>query len=129
MINTYETYLKQPDALKMEDALRIYTEMTECISKCSAEDKMEFWNEFLMNAAEYTNIRNRWETMSLEEKIEQDKSRSLCHEGFMTSLNIISRLAKQEDIDISWWEELGQDRKRRGDFACFVTYITGISNR
>ena len=85
MINTYEAYLKQPDALKMEDALRIYTEMTECISKCSAEDKMEFWNEFLMNAAEYTNIRNRWETMSLEEKIEQDKSRSLCHEGFMTS--------------------------------------------
>ena len=40
MINTYEAYLKQPDALKMEDALRIYTEMTECISKCSAEDKI-----------------------------------------------------------------------------------------
>ena len=113
----------------MEDALRIYTEMTECISKCSAEDKMEFWNEFLMKAANYANIRNRWETMSPDEKREQDLSRTMAHDVFITTVNVISRLAGQEGIDNSWREELGQDRKRVGDFACFVTYITGISNR
>ena len=37
--------------------------------------------------------------------------------------------ANKEGMDISWREDLGDERKRIGDFACFVTYITGISNR
>ncbi len=131
MINTYENYLKNsiPSTLEMEEALRIYTKMTECIEKCTLEDKMDFWNDFLRRAAEYTNVRNKWELMSQSERMEADAGRTLTHDGFITSVNVISRIAAKEGVDHSWREELGEDRKRIGDFACFVTYITGISNR
>ena len=131
MINTYEAYLKNsvPSTLTMEDALRLYTEMANSIEKCTMEDKMECWNEFLRKAAEYTNIRNQWELMSLEEKMDADPGRTAKHDSFITSINVLSRIAEKEGIDHSWREELGQERKRIGDFACFVTYLTGISNR
>ncbi len=129
MINTYEDYLKQANSLKIEDALKIYSEMTVCIGKCKLEDKKDFWDDFLKRAAEYTGIRNRWEFMSIEEKMDADLGRTLTHDGFITSVNILSRIAANEGIDNSWREELGEERKRIGDFACFVTYITGISNR
>ncbi len=129
MINTYEDYLKQPGSLRFEDALKIYNEMTVCISKCKLEDKVDFWNDFLKRAAEYTGIRNRWEFMSREEKVDEDLGRTLTHDGFITSVNILSRIAAKEGVDNSWRDKLGEERKRIGDFACFVTYITGISNR
>ncbi len=129
MINTYEDYLKQPNSLKIEDAMKIYSEMADSIGKCSLEDKMDFWNEILIKAAEYTGIRNKWEHMSREEKIDADEGRTLKHDSFITSLNVLSRIVNAEGIDSSWREELGDDRKRIGDFACFITYITGISNR
>ena len=84
---------------------------------------------FLKKAAEYTYIRNKWEFMSREEKLEADQGRSLTHDSFMTSLKILARIAAKENIDNSWYDELGEERKRIGDFACFVSYITGISNR
>ncbi len=131
MINTYEDYLNNPhgNILRMEDALKIYTKMANCISRCTLEDKMDFWNDFLKKAADYTMIRNSWELMSREEKMDADGSRSLKHDGFITSLNILSRIAQKEGVDNSWRDELGEERMRIGDFACFVTYITGISNR
>ncbi len=56
MINTYETYLEQPDRLKLEEAMSIYKQMVECFKKCTFEDKMEYWNEFLKKAADYTGV-------------------------------------------------------------------------
>ncbi|MBR6308589.1 MAG: hypothetical protein IKR39_08275 [Lachnospiraceae bacterium] len=131
MINTYEAYLKHPkgNILKIEDAMDIYRRLAECISKCKVEDKMDFWNDFLKRAAKYTNVRNEWEHLTLEEKVATDHSRSCVHDGFIMSVNVLARLAEEEGLDTSWREDLGSDRKRIGDFGCFVTYITGISNR
>ena len=74
-------------------------------------------------------IENLIAGMSIEEKIEEDCARTGIHDGFITSVNMLARMAEKEGIDASWREELGEERKRIGDFACFVTYITGISNR
>ncbi len=131
MINTYENYLKHPagDILTMEDAAHIYEQMAASIEKCTAEDKMELWNETIKKAALYAKIRNDWETMSHEEKMEKDDRRTSAHNSFITSINVLARLAGSEGVDNSWKEQLGESRKRIGDFACFISYITGISNR
>ncbi len=131
MINTYKAYLKNSagSELKIEEAMSIYERMASSIDRCKMEEKFDFWKDFLKAAAEYTKIRNDWEFMSREERLEADKGRSIAHDGFITSLNILSRIAGNEGFDNSWRIELGEERKRLGDFACFVTYITGISNR
>lgn len=131
MINTYEAYLRHPagNILKIEDAMNIYSEIIRSINDCTVDYKMEIWINFLKNAAHYANIRNRWEWMSIEEKRAEDRVRTGIHGEFITSVNMLARMAEKEGIDASWLEELGEERKRIGDFACFVTYITGISNR
>ncbi len=131
MIRTYEAYLNHPagNTLTIEEAMKIYKEMAESIMKCSLEDKIEFWDDSIKKAAEYAYARNMWEHMSREEKLEKDPGRSLKHDAFITSLNILARIAGNEGIDNSWRQELGEERKRIGDFACFITYIIGISNR
>lgn len=131
MINTYEEYLKHPAGhiLTIEDAMQIYSKMCASIACCSMEDKIDFWNDCLRLASEYTKIRNDWEIMSREEKMEADRGRTLKHDSFIMSLNVLSRIVANDGVDNSWREELGDDRKRLGDFACFISYITGISNR
>ena len=93
------------------------------------EDKDEFWNEFIDRAARYTYIRNQWEIMSREERMSEDEGRTRAHNVVITSLNTLARIVEREGGDASWWLKLGDHRKRIGDFACFVSYITGISNR
>ncbi len=131
MLNTYEAYLEHRAGavLKIEDAMKIYSELVESIEKCTMEDKLDFWNDFLKKAAKYTKIRADWEHMSKEEKMDADSGRTAAHNSLIAATNILSRIAEKEGVDNSWRSELGDDRKRVGDFACFVTYITGISNR
>ncbi len=131
MIRTYEGYLKHPagDLLPMEEALKIYTRMAESIEKCTLEDKMDFWNDFLSADSRYAAIRSAWETMSIDEKKEEDSGRTIKHNSVISHIDILSRIVEKEGGDSSWRKDLGDSRKKIGDFACFVAYITGIANR
>ncbi len=130
-MNTYEGYLnhKAGCIITFEECLEIYTKLVESISSCTAEDKLDFWNEFINRAAKYTFIRNQWETMSTEEKMAADDGRTQAHQVVIVSINKLARLVESDGGDASWRSQLGEERKRIGDFACFVSYITGISNR
>lgn len=109
--------------------MQIYREMVECVEKCKMEDKLDFWRDCLKKSAKYCKIRNDWELMTREEKIDTDSSRTSAHDSVITSINVLARIAEQDGVDPAWREKLGDDRKRIGDFACFISYMTGISNR
>ena len=130
-MNTYEGYLENSkgSTLTIEEAKEIYRSMVDSIKKCTLEDKMDFWNDFLKEASKYASIRCQWEFMTTSEKMETDMRRTLTHDSFITATNVLSRIAEKEGVDYSWRKRLGEERKRIGDFACFVSYITGISNR
>ncbi|SEA97656.1 hypothetical protein SAMN05216349_1832 [Oribacterium sp. KHPX15] len=130
-MNTYEAYLKHEagNIITIEECMKIYSALVESISSCTVEDKLDFWNEFINRAARYAYIRNQWETMSIEEKTSADDGRSKAHNVVIISLNTLARIVEGDGGDASWRAQLGNERKRIGDFACFVSYITGISNR
>lgn len=130
-MNTYENYLEHPagNILTMEDALRIYTALNESVVKCPAEDKEEFYDDFIRKAVKYAAYRCKWEYMGREDRLAEDKYRTSSHNAFIDALNLLSRYLEAEGIDDCWRAELGEERKRLGDFACFVAYMTGISNR
>ena len=127
----YDFYLdlSRGSTLTLEDADSILKKINMCVASIKAEDKMDFYNDLLKKAFEYTSIRCSWELMDREEKIDNDNFRTGCHNSFITSIDVLSRLAAAEDVDSSWREDLGDDRKRIGDFACYITYINGIANR
>ena len=130
-MDTYEEYLdhKAGHILAIEDAQSIYKRMTDAIAKCEHEAKKELWDDFVQRCFKYTLVRCKWEFMDYQEMIDADPGRTRMHDTVIDSIEILARLAKKEGIDISWRDDLGNERKRLGDFACFVTYITGISNR
>ena len=131
IMNTYEAYLNHGagNIITIEECMQIYSKLVESISLCKMEDKEEFWNKFIDRAARYTYIRNQWETMNTEEKMAADDGRTMAHNVVITALNTLARIVENEGGDASWRSQLGDHRKRIGDFACFVSYITGISNR
>ncbi len=130
-MNTYEEYLNdgKGNILKMEDALEIYTGMMDSIKKSSFEEKMEFWQDFLEQALKYTTIRCKWEFMAREEMIAADSKRTDVHNALISLIDILARNLGKDGTDVSWRDKLGGQRARIGDFACFVIYMTGISNR
>ena len=128
-MTVYDKYLTNSDALPIAEALEIYTQMCDGLKKCSVPDKNNFASACLEKACRYSQIRMKWEFMTLEERSESDSGRTVTHNAFIDSLNILSRVISSDNIDVSWKEKLGDSRKRIGDFACFMAYMTGVGNR
>lgn len=130
-MDSYKTYLDHPagDVLPVEEAMQIYNDIFESVSKCKIDDKDEFVEDFLSKSCWYAYIRTQWEFWSRVERIEKDSERTIQHNSVIDSINILARLLNSDGIDTPWREQLGDQRKRIGDFACFVAYMVGINNR
>ncbi len=127
----YEEYLNHSagNTLPMEEAVEIYAQMLDSYDRCTEPDKEQYYNDMLKAAFAYAAVRADWELYDNEEKMNRDKGRTAKHDGFIMAITILSRLMKAGGADIAWFERLGENRKRLGDFACFLTYMAGISNR
>ncbi len=128
---SYDSYLdhRAGATITVDEALRIYNDICEGVKKCTIEDKMEFADDFVKKACNYAKVRQDWEFMSNDEKMEADKGRTIKHNACIDAVNILARLLNSDGIETPWRDQLGDERKRIGDFACFVAYIVGISNR
>ena len=128
-MNSYETYLKMNYVLTIEDAMDIYREMLDSLSQCKVEGKEDIVRQLVESACHYTTVRMSWEYMSLEEKVADDPSRTSAHNTLIMNIDIVARMIGNAGIDVSWRTKLGSDRKRIGDFGCFIGWITAINNR
>ena len=130
-MQNYSSYLSvwKGRNLSIDKSLEIYDEMILNINKSKTEDIMDFVKDMVDKANKYTSIRCKWEFMTNEERMEEDSMRTALHNSFITSINVVSRILASEGLDISWREKLGDDRKIIGDFACFISYMVGITNR
>ena len=130
-MDTYDICLKHEagNVLPVEEAIEIYNSLVQSVALCTNEYTEEIVNELIEKSIKYSVVRAKWEVWDRETKIKEDEGRTLKHNSVIDAFNILARLIKSEDIDISWRDRLGDDRKRIGDFACFLTYMVGINNR
>ena len=132
-MNTFSTYQAKTDTLSMEDFLEIHRKMTETIGNDPAA--AELIEELMEPAIAYTAIRANWTLMSWEEKREADEGRTMKHDALIVKFNKLARYLDMTGRDISWRADLGytedkpENRRRIGDFACWLVFIAGINAR
>lgn len=130
---TYEEYLKEPKSLDFESELGIHREMLEEIG--TDPDALELYEELLQASARYAGFRSQWLLWSREEKIDQDASRTASHNALIVKFNQLARYLNMQGKPASWRDTLGYEeddqynRKRIGDFGCFLAFINGINGR
>lgn len=100
-MNSYETYLQEPNILTIEDAMKIYNEMKASLAQCTIDGKEEIIKPLIESACYYANIRSSWEYMTREEKIKDDDSRTAAHNSFIRNIDIAARMVGNEGLDIA----------------------------
>jgi len=110
--------------LEYEIAKEKYEEMKKRAHECTKEGFDEFYLEFLENATVYANTRARWGHMTFAERAEDDKSRTIKHNAYMSMLSAVCRNLEMEEI-----EEIMPDRKTKGDFACYIALFLALEQR
>lgn len=84
---------------------------------------------FYRAAARYAAIRVEWLLSDFEGRREIEKQRTTCHNALIDALNILARNLANEGHNVLWRRDIGDDRKRIGDFAVFLVARLGIQAR
>ena len=125
----YEEYLKRAnDTLTFEEANRIFNAIQTGVDAFD-EDASELYRDWLEAAFAYASVRSSWLQLSKEKKMELDSGRTAKHDTVIVRINVLSRYLGSIGKDVSWRDELGDSRKRIGDFACYVALVYGLNAR
>lgn len=125
---TYKQYKKTSNILLLEDAEEIYEKILAEID-FNDSDVKELWDDLIKNALEYAVIRSQWLTYTQDERREKDFMRTGKHNVAISSFNVLSRYLHKMGKDIKWREQLGEERKRVGDFICYLALFWGLNAR
>ena len=111
-MNTYQSYLNNTSSgtLTIDEMMQLYDDMVSSVAECKSEDKKELLDDMLKAACYYANIRAEWEFMDREQKIAEDKSRTMAHDSFIRALGILVRLIRSFGEEDSWFLQTEADR-------------------
>lgn len=70
-----------------------------------------------------------WNQKSLAEKGQADAERTRCHNLVISAKNKLSVYMYEHKLGNDWDDWLGEERKRIGDFACYVVLLQGLEAR
>lgn len=133
MISTYENYLPMEKSLSLEEMVKLHKEMVSEIGNDS--DSLELYDELMETATRYASFRAQWCLLSREEKQDKDPSRSACHNSLIVKFNQLARFLKMQGKTAEWRDTLGYEeddkynRKRIGDFGCYIVFVNSINSR
>ena len=107
-----------------EKAKELYEELKTKADRIQDSDIKELYDDFLKSTVDYSKCRVRWAFMDKDERMSDDKSRSMKHDAYMMMLGAVCR-----NLDIEGIDEIMPDRKTKGDFACYITMFLGLEQR
>ena len=130
MLYKYSDYLTNTNIIPTEEAQSLYDELVEIV-KANVKDTtlMELWDELLEAVMDYAEFRQRWLLMEIEKRISKDKTRTMYHDVVMVKFDILARYMEKNGMDVSWKTALGENRKRVGDFACYIALFMALEQR
>jgi hypothetical protein len=99
------------------------------------EEAKELYEQLSKTATKYANYRIEWLLLDRGKKIEKDDYRTGCHNSLIVKLDVLARYLRMNGKDTGWRETLGYEkddkynRKRLGDFACYLAFVNGLNAR
>ena len=129
----YQDYLQSPHSMIVEEMAELYQDIIMEIG--TEEDALDLYEELEKQAVKYLIFRLNWVAYSLEEKVDHDAARTLCHDTLIVKFNQLARYLKMAGKAASWREALGDEksepsvRKRIGDFGCYIGVICALNQR
>lgn len=127
MLSTYEDYLSQPGSLTWEEMLSLHKQIEDETGR--DEEAAGLYKDLLESAVKYSESRSNWPLWSQDKKRDEDSTRTSRHNRVIDSFNILARHLKAQGKAAAWRDALGDDRKRIGDFACFLIFIGSLNAR
>ena len=131
-MNRYTDYLNMSRHITLEDMHLIHLQMDRVlVDDCSKE----LYNDLVEIATKYMEHRMNWLMYDREKKMEQDSYRSSCHNTLLVRLNVFDRYIKSIGEETPWKELLKHpfedeyDRKKVGDFACYIAFMNALAAR
>lgn len=133
MMTTYEEYLNMERSFAFTEMRDIHSQMLADIG--TDADAKEMYEELTAAATKYAGIRSEWLLLSREEKAERDGRRTSCHDSLIVKFNMLARYLKMQGKAATWRDCLGYEednpynRKRIGDFACYIVFVNSLNAR
>lgn len=110
--------------LTYEEAKSIYEEIASGLDE-NDEDEGYLLENLKKRAVRYGGIRSGWFLLSQKERMEDDSDRTSAHDAFISAVNMVDRYMKGN----KWRKVLGENRKRIGDFAGYVSLFLCLESR
>lgn len=125
---TYQEYLKEENSLTLEEAEKIYIAI---INQAPAGDREfeKLFSTMQERAVTYAGYRAKWLTQTLQERLEVDETRSRHHDLFIKAKNDLAKYMYANKMNVDWEDDLGEPRKRVGDFACYMVFLMSLHAR
>lgn len=133
MITTYEEYLDMEKTPTFEDMQDIHSQMIADVG--TDADAVEIYVELIDASTKYADMRAKWLMLDREKRIEIDSRRTSCHDSVIVKFNMLARYVRMQGRDAQWRDRLRDEnenpynRKRVGDFACYLVFINSLNAR
>ena len=133
MICNYEDYLSLAKSISFEECSRLHKEMIQEIG--NDEDAIEMYDYLLEKATDYAAYRSRWTTRDREWKLNNDPQRTATHDVLINNFNMLARYLINIGKKAEWRDALGYieedptNRKKIGDFACYLAFVHALNGR
>ena len=133
MVTTYQEYLGKASVLTFEDMPRLHEAMLEEIGE---DEKAEGIYDRLVRAGTlYVETRAGWKLMPKDVRRERNDERTARHNNVIIGLDLLADYLREKGLPAAWRNEIGYEaedkvnRKRCGDFGCYLAFINAINAR
>ncbi len=116
------------DTMLLSEADDIFKKLSSSLQTADRE-LVALYTDMITKAIDYAGIRSEWLLLSPEEKKYNKEQRELLHDTFIVTLNTMEEAMISRKIPTIWRNQLGSDRKRIGDFACYLALFYGLNSR
>lgn len=134
-MKNYHILLSNPAVLQPDEGAEILNQIFASAGPNDA-DFNELFDNFIDDCVTYAQIRGNWDKLDRENRItgDVDANRTLHHNLIISDLTILERYLNNQGKNGAWRDAIGRqthgnERKRQGDFACFVAYVSAPGAR